>query len=131
MGRRLYVGNLSYATSEADLRQAFARCGSVVDVKIVTDRETGRSRGFGFVEMSTDDEAASATSTWSGQELQGRSLTVNEAQERSRGSAQRPAAPFQPDAGGGGGGGDRRGSGGRGKPRRGPARGRRDDNDWD
>jgi len=98
-GTRLYVGNLSFSTTEETLRAAFEQGGhKVVEVKLVTDRDTGRPRGFGFVEMSTPDEAQAAISQWDGQELDGRSLKVNEAQERS----------------GGGGGGGGRGGGGRG-----------------
>lgn len=91
MGRRLYVGNLSYRTSEDELRRAFEASGEVVDIKIVTDRETGQPRGFAFVEMSSDAEAKSAIQALHGSELGGRTLTVNEAQER-------------PPRGGGGGG---------------------------
>ena len=79
MGKRLYVGNLSYNTTELDLRDLFAKFGTVADAKLVTDRDTGRPRGFGFVEMSTDAEATAAIGSLNGQELQGRALTVNEA----------------------------------------------------
>jgi cold-inducible RNA-binding protein len=104
MGKRLYVGNLSYDTTEVDLREAFATAGSVTDVKVVMDRDTGRPRGFAFVEMGTDAEAQSAISELNGRELGGRSLKVNEAQERSGGGG-----------GGGGFGGGRGGGGGRGR----------------
>ncbi len=98
-GTRLYVGNLSFGTSEQTLRDAFESGGhKVVEVKIVTDRETGQPRGFAFVEMSSADDARAVMSQWDGQQLDGRSLKVNEAQERS---------------GGGGG----RGGGGRGRGR--------------
>jgi cold-inducible RNA-binding protein len=101
MGARLYVGNLSYNTTEETLRNAFERDGrKVVEVKLVTDRDTGQPRGFGFVEMSSPAEAQAAIAAWDGQQLDGRALKVNEAQERS--------------GGGGGGGGGGRGGGGRG-----------------
>jgi RNA recognition motif-containing protein len=100
MGRRLYVGNLSYNTTELTLRDAFAPIGTVTDAKIVTDRETGRPRGFAFVEMSSDQEAQQGIQQLNGRELDGRAITVNEAQERS---------------GGGGGGGRGGGGGGRGR----------------
>jgi cold-inducible RNA-binding protein len=105
MGKRLYVGNLSYNTTELDLRDLFAQFGTVADAKLVTDRDTGRPRGFGFVEMSTDAEATAAIADLNGRELQGRALTVNEAQERSGGGGGR--------GGGGGGRGGRGGGGGR------------------
>ena len=101
MGKRLYVGNLSFNTNEADLRDLFAGCGTVAEAKIVMERDTGRPRGFGFVEMSTPAEASAAIESLNGREFQGRALTVNEAQERSSG-------------GGGGGGGRGGGGGGRG-----------------
>jgi cold-inducible RNA-binding protein len=101
MGKRLYVGNLSYQTTEMDLRDLFGQHGTVAEAKLVMDRDTGRPRGFGFVEMSTESEATAAISALNGQDCQGRALTVNEAQERSSG-------------GGGGGGGGRGGRGGGG-----------------
>ena len=98
MAKRLYVGNLAYSVTEADLREVFAEAGNVADVKVVLDRESGRPRGFAFVEMSTDDEAAKAMQTLNGREIQGRAISVSEARERSGG-------------GGGGGGGGGRGGG--------------------
>jgi cold-inducible RNA-binding protein len=98
MGRRLYVGNLSYNTTEIGLRDSFGQVGTVADAKIVMDRDTGRPRGFGFVEMSTDEEAQKAIQELNGRELDGRAINVNEAQERSGGGGGR---------GGGGGGGGR------------------------
>ena len=83
MGTKLYVGNLNYQTQEFDLRDHFAQYGEVVSANIVTDRDTGRSRGFGFVEMSNDDEAQSAQNALDGQELDGRQLKVNEAKPRN------------------------------------------------
>ncbi|MFP4302641.1 MAG: RNA recognition motif domain-containing protein [Alkalispirochaetaceae bacterium] len=83
MGNKLYVGNLSYQTQEFDLRDHFANYGEVVSANIVTDRDTGRSRGFGFVEMATDEEAQSAQNALDGQELDGRQLKINEAKPRN------------------------------------------------
>jgi RNA recognition motif-containing protein len=79
---RLYVGNLSFNTTEAGLADAFAACGGVSEVKIVLDRETGRSRGFAFVTMSNDEGARAAMSRLDGHMLDGRALRVNEANER-------------------------------------------------
>jgi len=101
MGKRLYVGNLSYGTTELELRELFAQSGTVSEAKVVTDRETGRPRGFAFVEMSTNEEALKAIEQFNGRELDGRALNVNEAQERSGGGGGGARS------GGGGGGGDR------------------------
>lgn len=79
MGNKLYVGNLPFSATEASLTDLFSQCGTVDSVRLITDRETGRSKGFGFVEMSTDEEAAKGISEFSGKELEGRALTVNEA----------------------------------------------------
>jgi cold-inducible RNA-binding protein len=103
MGRRLYVGNLSYNTTELSLRDVFGQIGTVAETKLVTDRDTGRPRGFGFVEMSSDQEAQEAIQQLNGRELDGRAITVNEAQERGAGGGR---------GGGRSGGG---GSGGRGR----------------
>ena len=81
----IYVGNLSFDTTEEDLRQAFDPFGQISSVRVITDRDTGRSRGFGFVEMPNDAEAQSAISGLNGKELQERSLKVNEARPRSEG----------------------------------------------
>ena len=102
MGKKLYVGNLPYTTNEQSLADTFAECGTVESVKIITDRDTGRSKGFGFVEMSSDDEAQSAISKFNGQAYEGRAMTVNEAK------------PMAPREGGGGGGGRGFGGGGGG-----------------
>ena len=96
MGNRLYVGNLSFNTTELELREVFSQCGTVAETKMVMDRETGRPRGFAFVEMGSEQEAKLAIDELNGRELGGRTLTVNEAQERSGGGGSR---------GGGGGGG--------------------------
>jgi len=88
MGNRLYVGNLSFQSNTDSLRSTFAAFGSVTDVHVVTDRESGQSRGFAFVTMGTEQEAAKAIAEMNGATLDGRSLRVNEAEERqSRGSA--------------------------------------------
>ena len=116
MSQRLYVGNLSFHTTADVVRTLFAEVGEVTDVHVVTDRETGRSRGFAFVTMGTPDAAAKAIERFHGMALEGRSLRVNEAEER-------PAR-----GGGGGGGGGPRGGGGGGfdGPRRGGGGGGRD-----
>ncbi len=77
MGAKLYVGNLSYGVTEERLQQHFAQHGSVVSARIITDKFSGRSKGFGFVEMGSDDEAQAAISAMNGQEVNGRALTVN------------------------------------------------------
>ncbi len=79
MGKKLYVGNLSFSTSEQSLQDKFAEFGEVESAKIITDRDSGRSKGFGFVEMATDEAAESAISALNGTEFEGRTLTVNEA----------------------------------------------------
>ena len=101
MGSKLYVGNLSYGTTSSDLEQLFSQHGSVSSAEVISDRETGRSKGFGFVQMGSDDEAQAAIAALNGQEHDGRQLTVNEAKPRE----DRPR-------GGGGGGGDGGGGGG-------------------
>jgi len=102
--KNLYVGNLPYTTSEDDLRQAFEAHGQVSSVNIIMDRETGRSRGFAFVEMPNDEEAQAAIDALNLSDLDGRNLTVNEARPRE-----------ERRGGGGGGGGPRRGGGGGGR----------------
>ena len=91
MAKKLYVGGISYNTSDAALKDAFAQVGEVVKAEIIMDRMTGRSKGFGFVEMAQDGDADAAISKWNGQELDGRKLTVNEA---------RPMEPRAPRTGG-------------------------------
>ena len=85
MSTKLYVGGISYRSTEDSLAEAFAQDGSVVFAKIITDRMTGRSRGFGFVEMGSPEEAQRAIDMWNGKELDGRTLTVNEARPRENG----------------------------------------------
>ena len=79
MGRKLYVGNLPYSATDASLGDAFASCGTVESSRIIMDRDTGRSKGFGFVEMSSDAEAQAAIGRMNGSDWEGRALTVNEA----------------------------------------------------
>ncbi len=79
MAKTLYVGGLPYATSEEAIKSAFSQAGTVTSVKIVIDKMTNRSRGFGFVDMSTDEEAQAAIDMWHGKEFEGRTITVNEA----------------------------------------------------
>ncbi len=84
MGKKIYVGNLSYSTTEAGLGECFRAHGEVVSAKIIIDRDSGRSKGFGFVEMGTDDEAQSAIAALNGASLDGRQLRVNESIEKPR-----------------------------------------------
>src|SRR5262249_36187320 len=105
MGRKLYVGNLSYDVTGSVLEQLCAQYGTVESVQVIMDRDTGRSKGFGFVEMKTDQEAQAATAALNGQDLNGRALMVNEARPRPEGG--------------------RGGSGGRGGYGRGGSGGRR------
>ena len=110
MGNKLYVGNLSYSIRDDDLQQAFAQFGSVASAKVMMDRDTGRSKGFGFVEMGSDAEAQSAISGMHGKDLDGRALVVNEARPRE----ERPGGFGGGRSGGGyGGGGGGYGGGGR------------------
>jgi RNA recognition motif-containing protein len=122
MGTRLYVGNLPYSVTELELRDLFASLGTITEAKIVTDRDTGRPRGFGFVEMSTEDEAKKAIEELNGRDVQGRALAVKEAEDR-RGGGGGGGRGF---GGGGGGGGGRGFGGGGGGGRGGGGGGRRD-----
>src|SRR5436309_16135383 len=99
MATKLYVGNLSFQTSSEDLRAHFAQAGTVESASVVEDRMTGRSRGFGFVEMTTPEEAAAAIEQLNGKEFAGRNLTVNEARPRT----DRPGGGYGGNRGGGGG----------------------------
>ncbi len=110
MESKLYVGNLSYNTSEDDLRDLFSQAGNVKSVALIKDRETGRSKGFAFVEMNSDDDAQKAIDQFHGQQFQTRTLTVNIARPRE----ERPRGSFGGGGGGGGGGRGGRDGGGRG-----------------
>jgi RNA recognition motif-containing protein len=105
----IYVGNLSYTITEDDLRQAFGAFGQVASASIIKDKFSGQSKGFGFVEMPSDEEAKAAITAMNGKEMKGRNLSVNEA---------RPRTDDRRQGGGGGGGGARRGGGGGGRPSR-------------
>ena len=102
MGKKLYVGNMSYSTTDETLREQFEQVGTVESAKVIMDRETNRSKGFGFVEMSTDEEAEAAIEKFDGVTIDGRALKVSEAK------------PMEPRTGGGGRGGSRGGGGGGG-----------------
>ena len=104
MGRKLYVGNLDFSVTDSSLQEMFAPFGTVDSAKIIMDRDSGRSKGFGFVEMSTDKEAQEAISKLNGSQVEGRAITVNEA---------RPQEPRTGGGGGYGGGGGGRGGKGR------------------
>jgi RNA recognition motif-containing protein len=110
LGKKLYVGNLSYSTTSEDLQQLCSEHGSVVSAQVIMDRESGRSKGFGFVEMGTDEEAQAAISALNGRAVGGRNLRVNESI---------PQAPRSGGFGGGGGGGGAGGGGGFGGRRSG------------
>jgi RNA recognition motif-containing protein len=110
MGKKLYVGNLAYSVSDSDLQQMFAPHGSVQSAQVIMDRDTGRSKGFGFVEMGSEEEAQAAIAALNGQERDGRALTVNEARPKPEGGGGRGGY----GGGGGGGGGGGRGRGGYG-----------------
>jgi len=98
MGKKLYVGNLSYGVNDAQLKQLFESCGTVVSAQVIMDRMTGQSKGFGFVEMNTDQEAQAGIAAVNGKEIEGRALTVNEARPKPEGGAGRGGRGF----GGGG-----------------------------
>jgi cold-inducible RNA-binding protein len=104
MSKKLYIGNLGYSVGNSDLRQEFAAYGVVVSAHVVTDRETGRSKGFGFVEMDSDQEAQAAMAALAGKMLWGRSLAINEARPREgrSGAFGRPRRGFSDDQGAGG-----------------------------
>ena len=109
MGNKLYVGNLAYSVRDEDLNDAFSQFGAVSSAKVMMDRETGRSKGFGFVEMGSDPEAQAAINGLNGQAIAGRAIVVNEARPRE----ERPGG-FRSPYGGGGAGGGRSGGGGGG-----------------
>ncbi|MDO9436843.1 RNA-binding protein [Hydrogenophaga sp.] len=115
MGNKLYVGNLPYTVRDEDLQQSFSEFGSVNSAKVMMERETGRSKGFGFVEMGNDAEAQAAISGMNGQSLGGRSITVNEARPMEARPPRSGGGGYGGGGGGGGyGGGDRSGGGGYG-----------------
>jgi len=89
MGKKLYVGNLPYSVSDSDLQQMFEGHGTVVSAQVIMDRDTGRSKGFGFVEMSSDAEAQAAVDAMNGKDINGRPLTVNEARPKPEGGGGR------------------------------------------
>jgi RNA recognition motif-containing protein len=109
MGKKLYVGNLAYGISDSDLQQLFEPHGTVQSAQVIMDRDTGRSKGFGFVEMGSDQEAQAAIAALNGKEVDGRALTVNEARPKTEGGGGRGGF-----GGGGGGRGGYGGGGGRG-----------------
>jgi RNA recognition motif-containing protein len=111
MAKKLYVGNLSYSVDSSELEQLFGQHGQVLSAQIINDRDTGRSKGFGFVEMANDDEATAAIAALNGQQHGGRALTVNEARPREE---RGPGGGGGGGYGGGGGGGRRGGFGGGG-----------------
>ena len=131
MSKKLYVGNLSFQTTSQDLQQLFAQAGTVESASVIEDRDTGQSKGFAFVEMSTEEEAAAAIEQFNGKEIGGRALKVNEARPReSRGGG--GGRGFGGNRGGGGGYGGNRGGGGGGFGRGGGGggQGRRSEPRW-
>src|SRR5882757_5102175 len=112
MGSKLYVGNLSYGVTSSDLEQLCAQHGTVKSAEVINDRETGRSKGFGFVQMGSDEEAQAVIAALNGQQNDGRALTVNEAKPRE----ERPRGGGGGYGGGGGGGGRGGYGGGGGRP---------------
>ena len=126
MSKKLYVGNLSFQTTSQDLQELFAQAGTVESASVIEDRNTGQSKGFAFVEMSTDEEAAAAIDQFNGKEFGGRNLTVNEARPRENrggggggrgfgGGGNRGGGGYGGNRGGGGYGGNRGGGGGQGR----------------
>src|SRR5438105_1469829 len=114
MAKKLYVGNLSYEVTEDELSQLFSQCGQVTGARIVKDKDTGKSKGFGFVEMPNDDEATHAITRMNGHDLKGRPIMVEEARDKPGGgrSYGDSGGGGGRNYGGGGGGGDRGGRGG-------------------
>ena len=105
MGKKLYVGNLTYGVTDSTLEQMFAAHGTVESAQVIMDRDTGRSKGFGFVEMKTDQEAQAAIAAMNGKDFEGRALTVNEAKPREdRGGGRGGSGGGRGGYGGGGGG---------------------------
>ena len=108
MGKKLYVGNLTYGVTDSTLQQMFEPHGTVQSAQVIMDRDTGRSKGFGFVEMGSDQEAQAAIAALNGQEVDGRALTVNEARPKPEGGGGRGGSGGGGGRGGYGGGGGRR-----------------------
>jgi RNA recognition motif-containing protein len=129
MAKKLYVGNLAFQTTSQDLQALFGQAGTVESAQIIEDRDTGQSKGFAFVEMSTDEEAASAIDQFNGKEVGGRMLKVNEARPRENRSGGGGGRGFGGNRGGGGGFGGNRG-GGFGGNRGGGNSGRRSEPRW-
>jgi len=117
MGTKLYVGNLSFRTTSEELREAFAAVGTVESASVIEDRETGRSRGFAFVEMATPEEATAAIEAFNGKDFGGRNLTVNEAKPRTDRGGGGGRGGYGGGRGGGGGGRGGYGGGGGGRDR--------------
>ena len=107
MGKNLYVGNLAYGVTDSQLEQLFSAHGAVQSAQVIMDRDTGRSKGFGFVEMSNSAEAEAAISALNGVEKEGRAMTVNEARPKAEGGGGGGGGRGRSDYGGGGGGGGR------------------------
>ena len=112
MGKKLYVGNLSYGVSDSTLQEMFSAHGNVESAQVIMDRDTGRSKGFGFVEMGSEQDAQAAIAAMNGKEMEGRTLTVNEARPKESGGGGRGGFGGGRSGGGGGGGGGRSGGGG-------------------
>ena len=108
MGRKLYVGNLAYGVTSSDLQTMFEAFGTVQSAQVIMDRDTGRSKGFGFVEMGSDAEAQTAITALNGKEVDGRALTVNEARPKTEGGGRSGGGGYGGGRSGGGGGGGRR-----------------------
>jgi RNA recognition motif-containing protein len=115
MGKKLYVGNLSYGVGDSDLQRLFEPHGTVQSAQVIMDRDTGRSKGFGFVEMGSDTEAQAAIAALNGSEVEGRPLTVNEARPKPEGGGGGGRGGYGGGRGGGGGGGRYGGGGGGGR----------------
>ena len=124
MSKKLFVGSLSWDTNDASLNAAFEKFGEVVEAKVISDRDTGRSRGFGFVTFAEGGDADRAAQEMDGTELDGRTIRVNEAQERQRGGGGGGGGGYGGGGGGGGGGRGGRGGGGGGRGGRGGGGGR-------
>jgi RNA recognition motif-containing protein len=130
MSKKLYVGNLAFQTTSQDLQQLFGQAGTVESASVIEDRDTGQSKGFAFVEMSTEDEAAAAIEQFNGKEVAGRALKVNEARPReNRGAGGGRGFGGGGNRGGGGYGGNRGGGGGFGRSG-GGNQGRRSEPRW-